>query len=156
MLTYSIAIIHKYDHFTKGRLGMSFRQKLTKYFNNHAQTSENHLDPALETRYYKTTKDKGLKMLERLVKNSQDYEVHSISTEHGEMSILIQKGRKAFIVATVIMVRPYQTAIDFAVTTESPFPIDFAYNTKVIQQLYNGLDKEITLIDKAQHKNQAP
>jgi len=147
MLTYSAAIIHRYDHFTKGRFSMSFRQKLTKYFNNHAETSESHLDPALETRYYKTTKDKGLKMLKHFVENSPHYEVHSVSKEHGEMSIHIEKGRKAFIVATVIMVSPYQTAIDF---------IDFGYSTKVIQQLYQELDKELTLIDKAQYKNQAP
>lgn len=136
---------------------MSFRQKLLKYFNNHAETSENHLDPVLETRYYKTTKDKGLKVLAQIVENSsRNYQLNSISKEHGEMSILIKRGKKAFIVATVIMVRPYQTAIDFSVTIESFIPFDFGYSTKVIQQLYKELDKELTLFDKVQYKNQAP
>lgn len=126
---------------------MSFRQKLAKYFNNHAETSENHLDPMLQTRYYKTTKEKGLMTLDVFLKNSHIYEMNSISKEHGEISILIKKGRKAFIVATIIMVRPFQTAIDFSVTTESLLPFDFGYSSNVIQQLYTHINKELILID---------
>ncbi|WP_326480889.1 hypothetical protein [Virgibacillus halodenitrificans] len=69
-----------------------------------------------------------------------------MSKEHGEISLQVKKGRNAFIVATVIMVRPYYTAIDFSVTTESLLPIDFGYSSKIIYSLYNDINKELTLI----------
>lgn len=125
---------------------MSLRSTINKYFNNHAESSENHEDISLQTHYYKTTKDKGLNMLENFFTNSQVYDINSISEEHGEISVLIKKGRKAFIVATVIMVRPYHTAIDFSVTTETVLPFDFGYSTKVIQHLYKEINKDLTLI----------
>lgn len=125
---------------------MSFRSTINTYFNNHAESSENHEDTSLQTHYYKTTKDKGLSMLENLFTNSDVYEINSISREHGEISVRIKKGRKAFIVATVIMVRPHHTAIDFSVTTESVLPFDFGYSTNVIQHLYKVINKDLPLI----------
>ncbi|MFD1038090.1 cytosolic protein [Virgibacillus byunsanensis] len=126
---------------------MSFRQKLTKYLDNHAETRENHQDSSLQTRYYKTTKDKGLKMLENYFRNSPDYKLNAVSSERGEISVITNKGRKAFIVVTVIMVRPFFTAIDFSVTTETVLPIDFGFSTKVIHQLYDQVNKELIQID---------
>lgn len=125
---------------------MSFRNTIGKYLNNHAETSEKHWDKPLQTHYYKTTKDKGMSTLENFFNNAQKYEIHSISKAHGEISVNVKKGKKAFIVATVIMVRPYQTAIDFSVTTESVLPFDFGYSSKLIQQLYEQINKELTLI----------
>ncbi|SFB24627.1 hypothetical protein SAMN04488072_11164 [Lentibacillus halodurans] len=104
---------------------MSFRRTIAKYFSDHAETNDTHIDPSLQTHYYKTTSEKGLNMLENLFKNDPKYHINAISKEHGEISATIVKGKKAFIVATVIMVRPYRTAIDFSVTTESTLPIDF-------------------------------
>lgn len=127
---------------------MSFRQTLKKYFSNHAETSDNHSDPTLKTKYYKTTKDRGLDALENLFNNSQTYKVNSISKDHGEISVIKTKGKKAFIIITVIMVRPYQTAVDFAFTTESILPFDFGYSTREIQKLYELVNKELPLIEK--------
>lgn len=125
---------------------MSFKTKINKYFTNHAETRENHEDASLQTHYYKTTKEKGINMLENYFAHSQVYEINATSKEHGEISVFVKKGKKVFIVATVIMVRPYHTAIDFSVTTESIFPFDFGYSTKVIQQLYNKVNQELQLI----------
>lgn len=125
---------------------MSFRQTLRKYFSNHAETRDEHVDPTLKTRYYKTTKDRGLAALENLFNNSQTYKLNSISKDHGEISVLKTKGKKAFIVATVIMVKPFQTAVDFSFTTESLLPFDFGYSTREIQKLYELVNKELTLI----------
>ncbi|EQB35738.1 MULTISPECIES: hypothetical protein [Virgibacillus] len=127
---------------------MSFRNTISKYFSNHAETRDNHWDPSLQTHYYKTTKDKGMSLLEDLFQRSQVYELHSISKEHGEISVNLKKGKKAFIIATIIMVRPYQTAVDFSVTTESLLPIDFGYSTKLIKLLYEDINKELPLITK--------
>lgn len=126
---------------------MSFWKKLGKYFTNHAETRDHHFEKTLRTRYYRTTKDKGLKALENLFENSQTYEMNSISQNHGEISVLKTRGRKAFIVATVIMVRPHQTAIDFAFTTESIFPFDFGFSTREIQKLYELVNKDLILIE---------
>lgn len=131
-----------------GVKSMSFGKKLSRFFYNQAETSDNHWDKELQTHYYKTTKDKGLAALQDLINRSNKYEINSVSTEHGEISFHIAKGKKAFIIATVIMVRPYQTAIDFTVSTESALPFDFGYSSKVVKQLYDNLKKELTLIDK--------
>ncbi|WP_047985063.1 hypothetical protein [Ornithinibacillus californiensis] len=127
---------------------MSFGKKLSRFFYNQAETSDNHWDKELQTRYYKTTKDKGLAILEQLVQGSQNYQLNSISAEHGEISFRIVKGKKAFVIATVIMVRPYQTAIDFNVSSESGLPFDFGHSSKLVKQLYEKLNKELQLIDK--------
>jgi len=127
---------------------MSFSQKLARIFSNRAETRDNHWDVQLQTKYYKTTKDKGLDALKNFFNNSQKFEVNAISEEHGEISVNVVKGRKAFIIATVIMVRPYQTAIDFSVMTESLIPIDFGYSTKIINMLYENINKDLPLLDK--------
>src|SRR5690625_976013 len=92
---------------------MSLVQKLKKYFSNHAETRDHHEDTDLQTRYYKTTKDQALMIIENFITNSQIYELNSISKTHGEISILKKKGKKLFIIASIIMVKPYETAIDF-------------------------------------------
>ncbi|MBP2077365.1 cytosolic protein [Oceanobacillus polygoni] len=126
---------------------MSIGNTLKKYFSNHAETAEAHFDPSLRTHYYKTTKDKALAMLENYFSNHTAYEVNAISKEHGELSVNRTKGKKAFIVATVIMVRPFHTAIDFSVTTESVMPFDLGYSSKLIGQLYEKANMELPLID---------
>lgn len=125
---------------------MSFGQKLRKYFGKHAETRDHHPDVTLQTNYYKTTKDRGLTTLENLFKSSQTYRLNSISEDHGEISVIKTKGKKAFIVATVIMVRPYRTAVDFSVSTESILPFDFGYSTRLIHKLYDQVNKELELI----------
>ena len=127
---------------------MSFRQTLRKFFGNRAETREDHVDKTLQTRYYKTTKDRALDSLENTFKNSQTFKLNSISKDHGEISLLKTKGRKAFIVVTVIMVKPFQTAVDFSVSSESILPFDFGYSTKLIQELYELVNKDLPLIDK--------
>ncbi|TFJ94116.1 cytosolic protein [Lentibacillus salicampi] len=126
---------------------MSFRQTIARYFSDHAETNDVHIDPSLQTHYYKTTSEKGINMLENLFQSDPKYRINAISKDRGEISSAIVKGKKAFLVATVIMVRPYRTAIDFSVTTESMLPVDFGYSYKVIQELYSYADKELPLIE---------
>lgn len=125
---------------------MSFSQKLGQFFSNRSETNDKHWNESLQTRYYKTTKDKAMSTVENVLGNTQRFEVNFISKDHGEINIGIKKGKKAFIIATIVMVKPYQTAIDFTVTTESIIPIDFGYSRKVISELYEQINKELTLI----------
>lgn len=126
---------------------MKFRDKLGKYLGKHAETRDDHVDPTLITRYYRTTKIRGLKTLEELFSNSKVYKFNSLSESHGEISLIKQKGKKAFIVITVIMVRPNKTAVDFSVTTESLLPFDFGYSSRLIQTLYEQVNKELYRAD---------
>lgn len=125
---------------------MSFKTTLARYFTNHAETRDHHEDKQLQTRYYKTTKDKGLQFLENYFTNSNTFKLNALSKEHGEISVISTKGKKVFIVATVIMVSPFNTAIDFSVTTESIIPMDFGYSNRLIQRLYDDIGKELQLV----------
>ncbi|MDY0396954.1 cytosolic protein [Virgibacillus halophilus] len=127
---------------------MSFRNFIGTYFNNHAETSEHHYNASLQSRYFKTNKTNALAALEEMLHKSGEFSIHAISEEHGEISAHKRKGKKAFMVITVVMVRPYRTAIDFSVTTESILPFDFGYSSKLIQRLYNQLEQELPLVDK--------
>lgn len=127
---------------------MSLKQTLTKYLGNHAETRDNHEDPSLQTHYYKTTKDKALAKLEEVYTKFQSYSIHSTSKEHGEISLYY---KKTFIIATVISVRPYNTAIDFSVTTESMLPFDFGNSSRMIERLYQQINNELPLIKKTNY-----
>lgn len=126
---------------------MSFKSTLARIFTNHAETRDHHEDQRLRTRYYKTTKDKGLKFLEDYFLKSNSFKLNALSKDHGEISVISKKGKKVFIVATVIMVRPFHTAIDFSVTTETIIPIDFGYSNRLIENFYDDIGKELQLVD---------
>jgi len=125
---------------------LSFGQTIRKYFGKRAETRDHHLDPTLKTNYYRTTKDQALKTLKEHFENLPEYEFNSISEDHGEISLLKTRGRKAFIVITVIMVRPFRTAIDFSVSTETILPFDFGYSTRLIQKLYEQVNQKLELV----------
>ncbi|MCC3356468.1 cytosolic protein [Bacillus sp. REN16] len=124
---------------------------LQTFFSNHSETRDKHSDELLKSHYYKTTNKKAIEAVKKVINNIDGYQINSVSEDRGEISISIKKGRKAFVVATVVSVRPFETAIDFAVTTETLLvPIDFGYSRKVITNLYQHLDKELPLIGKGE------
>ncbi|WP_405102475.1 cytosolic protein [Oceanobacillus sp. FSL H7-0719] len=125
---------------------MSIRSNIKKYFDNHAETKDNHEDATLRTHYYKTSKDKAFNVIETFIQNSQKYELNATSKEYGELSLNVIKGKKAFIVIAIIMTKPYQTAIDISVTTEALLPFDFGYSNKIIAKLYEQFNRELPLI----------
>lgn len=117
---------------------MRLKQWLSKYLSNHAETNEKHWNEHLQTHYFKTTKDKAFQTLAELYSKSTIYQVTSESAEHGELGLQTKKGRKAFIVISIVMVKPYHTAIDFSVTTESVLP-DLGYSDQLIKNQYELL-----------------
>ncbi|MFC0522368.1 cytosolic protein [Pontibacillus salicampi] len=126
---------------------MKLKQWIATYFTNHSESQEDHGHDALKTHYFKTTKDKAMKVLKEYYERSNSYHTVSVSEEHGEISVQIKQGKKAFMVVSVIMVRPYHTAIDFSVTTESALPIDFGYSHKVIENQYKWLKQDLPFIE---------
>jgi len=124
-------------------MDMSINSKFRTFFGNHLETGEDRLDKSLKTRYYKAMKDKVFQTLENFFQASSEFEINSLSKERGEMSVITKKGKRAFIVVTVIMVSPNKTAVDFSVSLDSAIPLNFGYITKLINRLYDNLNKEL-------------
>ncbi|MBN9655329.1 cytosolic protein [Halobacillus sp. GSS1] len=118
---------------------------ISRYFSNHSETSEEHKDSALVTHYYKAKHDDLFRAVEGLF--SSPSEIVASSKERGELTVKYKGNRRAFIVATVIMVRPFRTAVDFSVTTDSGGPVDFGHSRNLIVQLYKKLDSQFTTVD---------
>src|SRR5690625_4426470 len=114
---------------------MGFKETWNKYFNNHSESSDNHWDPELRTKYFKTTKDKAFDHILRYFRQHPRAEINSTSEKHGEISVNFKGKRRAFIIATVIMVRPHKTAIDFSIMTEGGI-FDLGFSHKLIPKLY--------------------
>lgn len=121
-------------------------QKLKGILSNHSETRENHTEESLRSRYYKTTNKNAMKALQELFNNMEGVTVKSVSEEHGEMALQVKKGKKAFVIVTVISVRPFETAVDFSVTTETKLPFDFGYSRQLIKQMYERIDKSMIYI----------
>lgn len=121
---------------------MGFANKLKDMFSTHQETSENHYNPELKSHYYKTTYKNALQAVKEIIQNTPGMEITSVSEERGEMSVSIDRPRKAFLIVTIISVRPYETAVDFTVTTETILPTDFGYSKKLILELYRQLDQK--------------
>lgn len=117
---------------------------ISKYLSNHSETNEHHKDEQLVTRYYKAKHGDIFQAVEDLFSSST---IVGTSKERGEITVKYKGKRKAFVVATVIMVRPFRTAVDFSVTTDSGGPVDFGYSRKLIVDFYNQLDQKFTVVD---------
>ncbi|MFD1414087.1 cytosolic protein [Oceanobacillus jeddahense] len=122
---------------------MSAGYKIKRFFSNHEETSDNHVHSDLKTRYYKASKNAVIQELENYFNASPDFSIHARSEQHGEISATSKRGKKVFIIATVIMVRPYQTALDFSVTTETPIQIDFGYSNRIIKRIYQHVNEQL-------------
>ncbi|BAM47075.1 MAG: cytosolic protein [Amphibacillus sp.] len=126
---------------------MGFKETLNKYFNNHSESRDNHWDKNLRTKYYRTTKDKAFDTVLRYFRQLPNCEINSESEKHGEISINYKGKRRAFIIVTIIMVKPYRTAVDFSITTEGGlFDLGFSHN--LIPKLYKALSKELQELDQ--------
>lgn len=118
---------------------------VSRYFSNHSETSEQHNDSQLVTHYYKAKHDEMFRSVEDLFQSPS--EVVAVSKERGEITIKYKGKRKAFVVATVIMVRPFRTAVDFSVTTDSGGPVDFGFSRNLIIEFYKKLDSKFETVD---------
>lgn len=126
---------------------MKINQLISKYFTNHAETNEEHWNEHLQTHYFKMTKDKAFQAVNELYSKSHSFDVIAKSAEHGEISLHTKGRKKAFIVISIVMVKPFHTAIDFSVTTESSIPFDFGYSHKIIEKQYKLLKRELPFLD---------
>ncbi|WP_026560847.1 cytosolic protein [Metabacillus halosaccharovorans] len=125
---------------------MSFVNKIKDFFSTHQETRDKHYNPDLQSRYYKTTNKKALQSVKELIEQNPGMTVTSVSEERGEMSVNIDRPRKAFLIVTVISVRPFETAVDLTATTNTVLPTDFGYSKKIILDFYKKLDQKETFV----------
>ncbi|WP_078595075.1 DUF1499 domain-containing protein [Evansella clarkii] len=125
---------------------MGFKETVQTIISKHTETKENHTDKELRTHYYKSTKDKVIKEIESMLNQRPGFSVSSVSEERGEIIVNINKGKKAMMVVTVIMVRPFRTAVDFSIATDTMLFSDFGYSRKLAAELYKELNKRLTFV----------
>lgn len=123
---------------------MSSKPSIFQRFQKTCETSDNHFDNELKSHYYKSSFDKVLHVVQEMFEKDPSMNISTISKERGEVAVSMSKHPKAFIVATVIQVRPFSTAVDFMISTEK-FSIFGLYPTlkKLILQFYRELDKQL-------------
>lgn len=128
---------------------MSKKQSIFLRFQKNCETSDDHFDNQLKSHYYKSSFDKVFTAVQELFEKNPNMKVHSTSKDRGEIAVSMTNSPHAFIVATVIQVRPFQTAVDFMVSSEK-FSIIGLYPTlkKVILQLYSELDEQLPKAEK--------
>jgi hypothetical protein len=120
---------------------MSLFQSTKQFFSKHCETHEKHEDPLLRTHYYKTTKSNALTVIQETLTKLNGYKIMSVSKEHGEMSVQIPSPKSAFIVISVIPVRPLETAIDFSVSYEGV--INLGNSRDIAIKLYSIFDQKL-------------
>ncbi|PBB06725.1 MULTISPECIES: cytosolic protein [Salimicrobium] len=119
---------------------------MSKYFSDHAETRDHHPDSSLQTKYYKANKDEIFSIVEEMFQPPSI--IKGSSRERGELTVEYRDGRKAFVVVTIIMVRPYRSAVDFSVTTESALPFDFGYSHNLVSRFYEKLEDKLPVVEK--------
>ncbi|QHZ48011.1 MULTISPECIES: hypothetical protein [unclassified Bacillus (in: firmicutes)] len=123
---------------------MSVLQKIQGFFSTHAETSDRHPVDELKSRYYKATAKQALEAVLDTLEGLDGCTVISVSEERGEVNAEAKKPRKSFVVATVVSVRPFETAVDFNVSTETFLPTDFGSSRGMVSTFYKELDRKLT------------
>lgn len=118
----------------------AFRTLVTRY-QKQCETSDQHKDERLQTHYYKAGFEKVFSAVEAWAKGRQDFNVTSVSKGHGEIGVKLAKPN-SLLVITIISPRPFETAVDFMISTEKS-SISGMYPTlrQLISSYYNEMDR---------------
>lgn len=134
---------------------MSLLKSITGRYEKFSGTSENNRDEQLKTRYYKTNFNQMFQTVEDLLKADPSIKITSVSIEHGEISAELKRKLPAFLTATVITTKPFETAVDLHISTEK-FSLA-GINPSLKQELvkiYEELDSAHTFIGSGKYGNQ--
>lgn len=134
---------------------MSFFKSITGRYEKFSGTSENNRDEQLKTHYYKTNFNQMFQSIEDLLKADPSLKITSVSKEHGEISAELKGKLPAFITATVITTKPFETAVDLHISTEkfSLAGINPALRREMVK-FYEKLDRTHTFIGSGKYGNQ--
>jgi hypothetical protein len=82
------------------------------------ETAEGQTDEQLRTHYYKANFHKLFQSVEEMFRNDPNCRIISVSKEHGEIAVEVKSPLQSFLIATVISVKPLETAVDFNISSE--------------------------------------
>ncbi|RSD27680.1 hypothetical protein [Mesobacillus subterraneus] len=134
---------------------MSLLKSITGRFQKYSGTSENSQDEQLRTRYYKANFNQMFQTVEDLLKADPSFRITSVSKDHGEISAELSGRVPAFLTATVITTKSYETAVDLHISTEkfSLAGINPALKQELVK-IYEKLNRSHTFIGSGKYGNQ--
>ena len=108
------------------------------YFVKDFETNDDHFYPELRTHYYRCKGDDAIDAIHQLIKEEKGKII-----DENEMYQEIYFDTSGYsCICKVTVTSPVETAVDFKVTTYNLF--GFGKGKKVIEELYQKLDKKIT------------
>ncbi|NRD76076.1 hypothetical protein HPT25_00955 [Bacillus sp. BRMEA1] len=82
------------------------------------ETSDQNSDNVLKTHYYKASFNQLFDTVEKMFREDADCRITTVSKEHGEIAVEISKPFHCFLIATVVNVKPLESAVDFTISSE--------------------------------------
>jgi hypothetical protein len=126
---------------------MSIIRDLFIRFTKKIETSDNQKDSSLSTHYYKATFNQTFQSVEELFRSDADCRIITVSKDHGEIAVEIDKPIPCFLIVTIISVRGLETAVDFNISTERFSPIGmYPVLRKRLISYYEKINKLHTLV----------
>ncbi|WP_156324589.1 cytosolic protein [Bacillus sp. FJAT-27245] len=117
-------------------------KNLVRRFSNVCETSEGNPDGGLRTHYYRAGKDSLFTSLEGILGKRPGCRIVEASKERGEIACELSEPLPCFLIATIVNVRPLETAVDFHLSTERPAILgNYGKLRGIALDLYRTLDK---------------
>jgi hypothetical protein len=116
-------------------------------FTKKIETTDDQKDSSLSTHYYKATFNQVFQSVEELFRKDADCRVVTVSKDHGEIAVEVNKPIPCFLIVTVISVRGMETAVDFNISSEKFSPIGlYPILRKRLISYYEKMNKLHTLV----------
>jgi hypothetical protein len=126
---------------------MSIIRDLFIRFTKKIETSDDQKDSSLSTHYYKATFNQVFQSVEELFRQDADCRIVTVSKDHGEIAVEVNKPIPCFLIVTVISVRGMETAVDFNISSEKFSPIGlYPILRKRLISYYEKMNKLHTLV----------
>lgn len=126
---------------------MSVIRNLFIRFSKQIETSDQQKDSSLNTHYYKATFNQMFNSVEELFRQDADCRIVTVSKDHGEIAVEINKPIPCFLIVTVVTVRGMETAVDFNISSEKFSPIGlYPILRKRLISYYEKMNKLHTLV----------
>lgn len=111
-------------------------------FTRQIETSEAYPDAHLKTHFYKGNFNQLFTSVEQLFRQDADCRVTTISKENGEMAIEINKPFPCFLIASIVSVKPLETAVNFSISSKRIALFGtYPFLRQRIMSFYDGLNK---------------
>jgi hypothetical protein len=97
---------------------MAIFGNLFSRFNKQIETSDKHSDDQLKTHYFKATFNQFFQSVEQVFRQDADCRITTVSKDHGEIAVEVNKPIPCFLIITIVAVKPMEMAVDFNLSTD--------------------------------------